>query len=163
MSDETSLSAVELAAELTAAWLANNNTRSSTEDAVAFMTAMHKTVGELAAPGSAEAETAAAPEFTPAVTARKSLASREHIISMIDGRPYRTLTRHLGTHGLTADQYRARYNLPATYPMTAPAYSEQRREMAKKIGLGRKPGQKVESKPAAKAPRRAKKTTPPEA
>ncbi|MCP3733229.1 MucR family transcriptional regulator [Sphingomonas sp. MG17] len=160
MSEETSLSAVELAAELTVAWLANNNTRASTDEAVAFLTAMHKTVGGLTAPAATEAEPAAASEYTPAVTARKSLASKEHIVSMIDGRPYRTLTRHLGTHGLTPAEYRSRYNLPATYPMTAPAYSEQRREMAKRIGLGRKPGQKVQSKPVPKAapkPRKAAK------
>jgi len=53
------------------------------------------------------------------------------------------LTRHLSTNGLTPDEYRSRNNLPSSYPMTAPAYSEQRREMAKKIGLVRKPGQKV--------------------
>ncbi|MCP3733247.1 MucR family transcriptional regulator [Sphingomonas sp. MG17] len=157
MSEETSMDAVELAAELTAAWLANNNTRASTEEAVAFLTAMHKTVGSLSAPAATEAEPAAATDYTPAVTARKSLASKEHILSMIDGKPYRTLTRHLGTHGLTPDEYRSRYNLPATYPMTAPAYSEQRREMAKRIGLGRKPAPKVENRPAPKAAPRPRK------
>jgi predicted transcriptional regulator len=150
MVDETpSLTPVELAAELTAAWLSNQNTRASSEDAVAFLQAMHKTVGGLGATVQAELEAPAASEFTPAVSARKSLGSREHILSMIDGRPYRTLTRHLGKHGLTPDEYRARYNLPQSYPMTAPAYSEQRREMAKKIGLGRKSGQKRGRKPAA--------------
>lgn len=151
--DQTTLSAVELAAELTAAWLANNNTRATTEEAVAFLTAMHQTVGSLGNTGAAEPdpEVEAQPEFTPAVSIRKSLASREHIISMLDGKPYKTLTRHLSTNGLTPAEYRARYNLPASYPMTAPAYSEQRREMAKKIGLGRKPGQKPARKPRAKA------------
>jgi hypothetical protein len=70
---------------------------------------------------------------------RKSLASPDRIISMIDGKPYRTLRRHLSTHGLTPDEYRARYKLKPDYPMVAPAYSEARRAMAKKIGLGRKP------------------------
>jgi predicted transcriptional regulator len=152
MADDTStLTPVELAAELTAAWLSNQNTRASAEDAVAFLQAIHKTFGSLSALAEAEAEAPAASEFAPAVSVRKSLGSKEHIISLIDGRPYRTLTRHLGTHGLTPDEYRARYNLPKTYPMTAPAYSEQRREMAKKIGLGRKPGQKRGRKPAVKA------------
>jgi len=50
------------------------------------------------------------------------------------------LTRNLSVHGLTPAEYRARYNLKPDYPMTAPAYSEQRQAMAKKIGLGRKPG-----------------------
>lgn len=83
---------------------------------------------------------------------RKSLASRDHIISLIDGKPYRTLRRHLSTHGLTPDEYRARYNLKPDYPMVAETYSEARRAMAKKIGLGRKPGQPA---PAKKAPAKA--------
>lgn len=78
-------------------------------------------------------------EFVPAVSARKSLASKDHILSMIDGKPYKTLRRHISGHGLTPEEYRARYNLPATYPMVAESYSEARRAMAKKIGLGRKP------------------------
>lgn len=81
----------------------------------------------------------AAPEFAPAVTARKSLASRDHILSMIDGKPYKTMKRHLSTHGLTPAEYRDRYNLPKDYPMVAPGYSEQRRDVAKRLGLGRKP------------------------
>ena len=79
---------------------------------------------------------------------------------MIDGKPYKTLRRHLTGHGLTPDDYRQRYGLKADYPMVAEAYSEARRDMAKKIGLGRKPGQKpgaaaVEA-PVSK-PRRTKK------
>jgi predicted transcriptional regulator len=110
-----------------------------------FLKTMHDAVtalgGDTTGP-SAGSESEAQPDFTPAVSVRKSLGSREHIISMIDGKPYKTLTRHLSAHGLTAEDYRARYNLKPDYPMTAPAYSERRREMAKKIGLGRKPGQK---------------------
>ena len=151
MADETTLSPVELAAELTAAWLANNNTRATTEEAVAFLTAMHQTVGSLNGSAATAAEVEVEPEYTPAVSVRKSLASKEYIISMLDGKPYKTLTRHLSANGLSPSEYRARYNLAADYPMTAPAYSEQRREMAKKIGLGRKPGQKPTRKPRAKA------------
>ncbi len=81
----------------------------------------------------------AVPEFAPAVTARKSLASRDHILSMIDGKPYKTLKRHLSTHGLSPAEYRGRYKLPKDYPMVALGYSEQRREVAKRLGLGRKP------------------------
>ncbi|WP_342251377.1 MucR family transcriptional regulator [Sphingomonas sp. OTU376] len=151
MADEATLSPVELAAELTAAWLANPNTRSTTEEAVAFLTSIHAAVAELGKVAAVEPEPVAPaePDHVPAVSVRKSLASRDHIISMIDGKPYKTLTRHLSTNGLTQDEYRARYNLPKTYPMTAPAYSEQRREMAKKLGLGRKPGQKAPAKRSA--------------
>ena len=150
MSDETT-STVELAAELTMAWLSNPNTRTSAEDVPAFLKSMHDAViGLSTAPVEASAKEAT-PEFTGAVTARKSLANPDVIISMIDGKPYKTLTRHLSTNGLTAAEYRARYGLKADYPLTAPSYSAMRRDMAKKIGLGRKPGQKAPVKTAAPA------------
>lgn len=130
---------IELATELTAAWLANPNTRAEAEAVTAFLNAVHGALAQLAGgPSPAEAPTEA-PAHVPAVTARKSLASPDRIISMIDGKPYRMLRRHLSTHGLTPDEYRARYNLRSDYPMVAPAYSEARRVMAKRIGLGRKP------------------------
>jgi len=59
---------------------------------------------------------------------------------MIDGKPYKTLRRHLSGHGLTPEEYRERYGLKPDYPMVAESYSEARRAMAKKIGLGRKRG-----------------------
>lgn len=99
--------------------------------------------------GSAGQETPPAEHFAPAVTVRKSLASKDHLISLIDGKSYKTLRRHLSTHGLSPEEYRQRYNLKADYPMVAENYSIARREMAKRIGLGRKPGQK----PATRKPR----------
>lgn len=86
----------------------------------------------------AEESVPAAPveeEHVPAVSLKASLASRDHILSLIDGKPYKS---HLSTRGLSPDDYRARYNLPATYPMVAPGYSEERRKVAKQLGLGRK-------------------------
>ena len=56
----------------------------------------------------------------------------------MDGKPYKTLRRHLAGHGLTPGDYRERYGLKADYPMVAPGYAEVRPDMAKKIGLGRK-------------------------
>jgi predicted transcriptional regulator len=80
---------------------------------------------------------------------------------LIDGRPYKTLRRHLSGHGLTPDQYRQRYGLKPDYPMVAPAYAEIRRAMAKKIGLGRKPrtdGPATQATaPAAKQSKRGRK------
>ncbi|MDQ1159569.1 putative transcriptional regulator [Sphingomonas sp. SORGH_AS 950] len=140
--------AVELATELTIAWLGNPNTRIDAEQVPAFLGSMHSAILQLAggsAPSGGEAVDTI--EYTPAVSVRKSLASRDHIVSMIDGKPYKTLRRHLATHGLTPEQYRERYNLKADYPMVAESYSESRRAMAKKIGLGRKPGSKVPAKP----------------
>jgi predicted transcriptional regulator len=166
MSDENNLNSVELATELTIAWLGNQNNRVSAEDVPAFLRTMHATVTELAtgsSPASESGVEAPAEEFTPAVSVRKSLASKDHIISMIDGKPYKTLRRHLATNGLTPEEYRARYNLKPDYPMVAPNYSEARRAMAHKIGLGAKgraarnpaasgPAQAPARKPRAKAP-----------
>ena len=142
----TETNSIELATELTIAWLGNPNTRTSADDVPAFLQSMHAAVEKLggATTDQAPAEQAAV-EYTPAVTARKSLASRDHIISLIDGKPYKTLRRHLTTNGLTPEEYRARYNLKADYPMVAEAYSEARRTMAKSIGLGRKPGKQADA------------------
>ena len=162
MNEET-LNPVELATELTIAWLGNPNNRVAAEDVPAFLRTMHATISELSGAAGAppaDAETAPAEEFTPAVTVRKSLASKDHIISLIDGKPYRTLRRHLSGHGLTAEQYRARYNLKADYPMVAVSYSEQRRAMAHKIGLGQK-GRAAKAAVAeapAEKPKRAPRT-----
>ncbi len=134
---------VALATELTVAWLRNPNTRSSADDVPAFLNSMHDAVARLARTGDTPVQEEAPQIYQPAVSVRKSLASKDHIISMIDGKAYRTLRRHLATQGLTPEEYRARYNLKADYPMVAESYSESRRAMAKKIGLGRKPGQKV--------------------
>ena len=137
--DTTDLSALELATELTIAWLGNPNTRIAAEEVPAFLGKMHETVSSLLGT-TTEADPVEAPvEYTPAVTARKSLASMDHIISMIDGKSYKTLRRHLATHGMTPAEYRERYGLKPDYPMVAENYSESRRAMAKKIGLGRKP------------------------
>ena len=157
MSEETAeFSPIELATELTVAWLSNPNTRASAEDVPAFLERMHGAVSQLSSNRDAQAQAEPASEYTPAVTARKSLSSPEHIISMIDGKPYKTLKRHLSRHGLTPVQYRERYGLKADYPIVAPAYAEKRRELAKKIGLGRKPGKKVsKSKQAAQDQRKA--------
>ena len=156
--DTTDLSAVELATELTIAWLGNPNTRSSAEDVPAFLGKMHDTVAALLGATTEAPPVEAATEYTPAVSARKSLASKDHIISMIDGKSYKTLRRHLATHGMTPAEYRERYGLKADYPMVAENYSESRRAMAKKIGLGRKPGaRKGDGGEAGAAARRGRK------
>jgi predicted transcriptional regulator len=154
LSDENAINTVELATELTIAWLSNQNNRLSSEDVPVFLRTMHVTLSDLAAGASASAaseETAPETPYVGAVTARKSLASKDHIISMIDGKPYKTLRRHLSTHGMTPDEYRQRYNLKGDYPMVAEAYSAARRDMALKIGLGAK-GRKAKATTAAPEP-----------
>jgi len=68
---------------------------------------------------------------------RKSITP-DALISFIDGRPYRMLKRHLTTAGLTPAGYRARFGLPADYPITAVSYSAKRSALARSMGLGRK-------------------------
>ena len=88
-----------------------------------------------------------------AVSARASIKP-EHLISMIDGKPYKMLRRHIAQHGYTPESYREAFNLPRDYPMVASNYAEQRRALAHKIGLGRKPRTASVEKPAAAAPAR---------
>ena len=154
--NDSETSSVELAAELTMAWLSNPNTKVDAAEVAGVLRQMHDAVKSLSHSGEPEA-TPAAQEFTPAVSVRKSLASKDHIISLIDGKPYKALRRHLSGQGLTPDEYRARYGLKPDYPMVSESYSQVRREMAKKIGLGRKPGTKLAPKvtaaPAKPAPK----------
>ena len=75
----------------------------------------------------------------PAVSVRASIKP-DFIVCLEDGKKLKMLKRHLMTHyQMTPDQYRAKWNLPADYPMVAPNYAEQRRSLAKKIGLGTRP------------------------
>lgn len=74
----------------------------------------------------------------PAVSVRASVKP-DYIVCLEDGKKLKMLKRHLMTHyQMTPEQYRAKWNLPADYPMVAPNYAEQRRSLAKKIGLGTK-------------------------
>ena len=152
------INAIELAIDLTVAWLGNPHTRTTAEEVPAFLTSMHQAVTSLSAPTQTETKPVER-EHTPAISVRKSLASPEHIISMIDGKKYKALRRHLSANGLTPEQYRERYGLKADYPIVAPAYAAARSAMAKSLGLGRKAGQKVEeaAAPVAKAARRGGK------
>lgn len=136
------INTVELATELTIAWLGNQSTRADPDDVPSFLRSMHEAVSKLASPQQEQAPEQEQ-EYTPAVSVRKSLANPDYIVSMIDGKQYKSLRRHLSANGLTPDDYRARYGLKADYPMVAPNYSESRRSLAKQIGLGRKPGETV--------------------
>lgn len=76
------------------------------------------------------------PKPEPAVSIRSSVKP-DYIVCLEDGKKLKMLKRHLMTHyQMTPDDYRAKWGLPADYPMVAPNYAEQRRSLAKKIGLG---------------------------
>lgn len=90
------------------------------------------------------------PKLQPAVSVRASVKN-DHIVCLDCGRKMKMLKRHLSVeHGLSLEDYRQRWELPATYPMVAPAYRAARSDLAKAIGLGRKPGQKRGRKKAGK-------------
>jgi predicted transcriptional regulator len=129
---------------------ANNAARFTTNVVSSYLSNHHVIAAELpaliatvhAAFAAAQSHQASTPaeQFTPAVSVKKSLSNPDRIISMIDGKPYSALTRHLSSNGLTPAEYRKRYNLPTDYPMVARGYSERRSLLAKALGLGKKAG-----------------------
>ncbi|EPR15134.1 alginate regulatory protein [Sphingobium indicum IP26] len=147
MSENNQPDITTLTVQLVSAFVSNNNVASEGLADLIRTTRLALTDDLAAKP-----EDAAAPTYTPAVSVRKSLSSPEHILSMIDGRPYKTLKRHLASHGLTPNEYRERYGLPKSYPLVAPNYSEARRAVATKLGLGKKPVSVKKPAEAAPAP-----------
>lgn len=129
---------VTLTADVVSAYVSNNHVQSA--ELPKLLGEVHEAIRSVSLSGRPTAETGP-PKATPQEI-RKSI-SHDFLVSFEDGKPYKTLRRHLAGHGLTPEQYRERYKLKSDYPMVAEAYSEARRMMAKKIGLGRKPGQKV--------------------
>ncbi|MDP4026773.1 MucR family transcriptional regulator [Methylobacterium sp. NEAU 140] len=127
------VSRIELTAELVCAYVANNPV--PVAELPALIAGVHAAMNGLAEGGATVAEAAA--EKATSAQIRKSI-THAALISFIDGKPYKTLKRHLGTHGLTVEGYRARYGLPDDYPIVAPGYSEARSALARSLGLGRK-------------------------
>ncbi|HVI99951.1 MAG TPA: MucR family transcriptional regulator [Sphingomonas sp.] len=122
---------VTLTADIVAAHVSNNSVAVS--DLPLIIQNVH---GALAALG----KPAEAPQVKqePAVSIRSSVKP-DYIVCLEDGKKLKMLKRHLMTHyQMTPEQYRQKWNLPADYPMVAPNYAEQRRTLAKKIGLGTK-------------------------
>ncbi|MDA8870835.1 MucR family transcriptional regulator [Rhizobiaceae bacterium] len=123
---------IELAAELVGAYVSNNPIAAS--DLPSLIRDVHAALGGLHGESPAEP----AEKQKPAVSIKKSLG-HEHLICLEDGKKFKSLKRHLKTHyDLSPEQYREKWGLPADYPMVAPAYAEQRSQLAKKMGLGQK-------------------------
>ncbi len=100
-------------------------------------------------------QAAAKPE--PAVSIKQSVKP-DYIVCLDDGKKLKMLKRHLRTaYNMTPAEYRKRWDLPRDYPMVAPNYSKQRSQLAKNIGLGRKPGPKVNARRKTKTPAKPKK------
>ena len=124
---------LKLVTEIVAAYVSKNTV--AAEDLPNVIKSVHATLG-----GFQGSETAA-PFRAPAVPVKKSVTP-DYIVCLEDGKKLKMLKRYLrAQYGLTPEAYRAKWNLPADYPMTAPNYAARRSEFAKQIGLG-KPGRK---------------------
>ncbi|MCS6985919.1 MAG: MucR family transcriptional regulator [Sphingomonadaceae bacterium] len=118
-----------LTSDIVSSHVANNNV--AVGEVPQLIESVYRTLAGLANP-AAKAE--ARPE--PAVPIKQSVKP-DYIICLEDGKKLKTLKRHLMTaYGMTPEQYRAKWGLPPDYPMVAPNYAEQRRKLAKAIGLG---------------------------
>jgi predicted transcriptional regulator len=123
---------LKLTSEIVAAHVANNSVNGT--DLPDFIASVYTALAKTADPIEPEAPA----KLEGAVTVRKSLADPAKIISMIDGKPYSTLKRHITRHGYTPESYREAFGLPTSYPMVADAYRAMRSELSKSLGLGRK-------------------------
>lgn len=149
---------VTLTADIVSAYVSNNHVQSA--DLAKLLGDVHVAIcGVSAAVPAADA----APAKATSQEVKRSV-SHEYLISFEDGKPYKTLRRHLTLRGLSPEQYRAKWGLNPDYPMTSASYSEQRSELARALGLGQQrrkavPDPVVESAPVEEAP--AKKTRAP--
>ena len=121
---------IELTADLVSAYVSKNSVRPG--DLPDLLASIHGALTGLGQGSTPEAPTVGKP--TPSQI-RKSITP-DALISFVDGKPYKTLKRHLTGAGMTIEQYRERYGLPRDYPSTAASYSEQRSALAKSLGLG---------------------------
>ena len=121
-----------LSADIVSAYVSNNPV--PTAELANLIGDVHKSLAALASSGTEPAVEV----LVPAAPVKKSVHD-DYIICLEDGKKFKSLKRHLGTqHGLTPDEYRRKWNLPADYPMVAPNYSAARSALAKERGLGRK-------------------------
>ncbi|MGY2050239.1 MucR family transcriptional regulator [Methylobacterium sp. JK268] len=132
MSDEyeTEFNPVAMAADIVAAYVSHNSV--PTTELPMLLQSVYEQLTKLSRPAPAEPE-----RPVPPIPIKKTVTP-DAIISLEDGRAYKSLKRHLSTRGLTPDQYREKWGLPTDYPMVASNYAAQRSELAKASGLGRR-------------------------
>lgn len=133
---------ITLTSDIVAAHVSNNNV--DVADVPTLISSVYGALSELGKPVEVAEQ-----RPDPAVSVRSSVKN-DHIVCLDCGKKMKMLRRHLSTeHDMTPGEYRDRWDLAPDYPMVAPAYAETRRDLAKKIGLGRKPGQKRGRRKAA--------------
>ena len=130
MSEAENATLIELTAEVVAAYVTKNHVRAA--ELPELISTVH---ASLAGMGSAPVAEPEPSKLVPPVSIRKSITD-DYLISLEDGKQYKSLKRHLTGHGLTPAEYRSKWGLPNDYPMVAPAYARARSELAKSIGLG---------------------------
>mgnify|MGYP001109190366 CR=1 FL=1 len=122
---------LELTADVISAYVSNNPVPVS--ELPALIAEIHNALGRC--DGTAE-EVVAEEKQKPAVNPKRSVFD-DHIVCLEDGKKFKSLKRHLMTHhGMTPEEYRAKWGLDSTYPMVAPSYSAARSQLAKQTGLG---------------------------
>ena len=128
---------LKMAVEIVAAYVSNNDVNAAHVPDV--INSVYSSLNSL---NSQSSEKGAEP-LKPATSIRRSITP-DYIVCLEDGKKLKMLKRHLrASYGMSPDDYRAKWGLPPDYPMVAPNYAEQRSNFAKKIGLGRKKGEKV--------------------
>jgi predicted transcriptional regulator len=140
-SEQTSADFTSITADIISSYVANNSVHRNELPAV--IASVHAALQALVAPRQVEAE-----KPQPPVSIRKSVTP-DFLISLEDGKPYRTLKRHLAKLGLTPQAYREKWGLAPDYPMVAPNYALKRSELAKSMGLGAVPKKPAAEKVAA--------------
>jgi predicted transcriptional regulator len=125
---EQPLDFASITADIVSSYVANNSVHRG--DLPTVIASVHAALLGLTTPKQEEAD-----KPQPAVSIRKSITP-DFLISLEDGKKYKTLKRHLGKLGLTAEDYRAKWGLPGDYPMVAPNYALRRSELARSSGLG---------------------------
>ena len=138
---------VELTADIVSAYVGNNSVHLA--DLPNVIASIHSALQNLSQPQQPVRE-----KPTPLMPIKKTITP-DHLISLEDGKRYKSLRRHLTGRGLTPEQYREKWGLPTDYPMVAPNYSAQRSEMAKAFGLGQMRQKQVEAAPARRGRRKA--------
>ena len=146
MPDPSQTAFAEITSEVVAAYVAQNHVQAA--ELPKLIASVHEAFRSLGQPAPAEA----APEpLKPAVPVKRSVTD-DYIISLEDGRKLKSMKRYLAGLGMTPAEYRTKWGLPADYPMVAPSYAAKRSELAKSLGLGRKPAEDPgEAAPEAEA------------
>ena len=142
------------AVDIVSAYVSNNVVQIS--GLPALIASVHAALAGLTQPSASDAS--GAEKATPAQI-KKSITP-DTLISFEDGKPYKTLRRHLTLRGLTPEAYRAKHGLPSDYPMTSAAYSAHRSELARSLGLGQQrrksaPAVELAAQEAPEKPKRA--------